>query len=106
MNDLYPNADVDEIVAKAKKSSVGKFWKQYKKEQFNFKYKSSISEQAALMKLSKISNTDAQAIAIIMQSIENGWKGLFEIKTHGKSTNQQSRLSDQQIEYLAARKDI
>ena len=56
-------------------------WKDYKKDEYNFKYKSPASEQAALMKLSKLSNTNEKtATNIIMQSIENGWKGFFELK--------------------------
>ena len=31
---VYPNADVSEVIAKAKKSSIGKFFKQYKKGDF------------------------------------------------------------------------
>ena len=58
-------------------------WKQYKREQFNFKYKSEATEQAALMDLGKKSNHDKNtAIAIIMQSIANGWKGFFELKNN------------------------
>jgi hypothetical protein len=55
-------------------------WRAYKKQQFNFIYKS-ISEQAALQKLQKISGNDMQtAINIIKESIPNGWMGLFADK--------------------------
>lgn len=65
-------------------------WKSYKSKEFNFKYKSEISEQAALKKLAEISSGNEQnAIAIIHQSISEGWKGFFEINTNFKSkTNQ------------------
>ena len=55
-------------------------WKQYKKEEHGFKFKSKISEQAALKKLARLSSTEEEAIAIIWQSMENGWKGLFKLK--------------------------
>lgn len=73
-------------------------WKQFKKEQFRFTYKGIISEQAALISLSELSNNDEQiAIRIINQSISNGWRGLFNLKEpiNGKqnaiSTNQDQR---------------
>ena len=56
-------------------------WKKYKQQQHRFKYKSKITEQAALNKLFKLSNGDEDlAKKIIMQSIDNGWKGLFAYK--------------------------
>ena len=62
-----------------------KMWKEYKKDEHRFNYKSIISEQAALKSLSNDSNCDEQmAIKIIMQSIENGWKGFFKIQNNGK----------------------
>ena len=65
-------------------------WKQYKKEEHKFKYRSPISEQAALRKLSKLTNYEHEAINILHQSIENGWKGLFKLKT---DTNIYGKLS-------------
>lgn len=70
-------------------------WVDFKKEQFNFTYKSAISLQAALNELTKLSNGHEQiAIKIIMQSINNGWKGLFQLKneTNG-TTNNNSRVA-------------
>lgn len=61
---------------------VWKHWKDYKKKEFKFTYASPQSEQAALMKLANLSNqSEKTAIDIIMQSMENGWKGIFELKT-------------------------
>ncbi|MFW5758391.1 MAG: hypothetical protein ACOCYO_06895 [Bacteroidota bacterium] len=61
--------------------TMWKHWKNYKKEEFNFKYKSMESEQAALSKLAKLSDGHMNiAIAIIKQSIENGWKGFYALK--------------------------
>ena len=59
-------------------------WKEFKKAEFNFKYKSEISENAAKMELIKLSdNKEEIAISIIEQSIANGWKGLFKLKNNG-----------------------
>jgi len=52
-------------------------WKQYKKEEKNFRFRSTISEQASLLDLQKISNNnEQQAIAIIHTAISKGWAGL------------------------------
>jgi uncharacterized protein YdaU (DUF1376 family) len=60
-------------------------WIIYKEEQFKFKYKSVTSEQIALNQLVNISNNSNElAIKIINQSISNGWKGIFELKSNGK----------------------
>jgi len=71
-----------------------KIWKEYKKTDHQFKYKSITSEQAALKKLGEMSGTSEEtAIKIIMQSIENGWKGFFNLKNNnnGGSNNLQGR---------------
>jgi len=60
-------------------------WKEYKKKEHKFSYKSVVSEQAALKSLSDKSNgNESDALKIIMNSIENGWKGFFKINTNGK----------------------
>ncbi|KKN13185.1 hypothetical protein LCGC14_1008830 [marine sediment metagenome] len=75
-------------------------WKQYKSEQFKDKYKP-IGEQATLTKLSRLSDGDMfLAIAIIQQSIENTWKGLFELKENIKKP----KLQEFQESYLKALK--
>ena len=64
-------------------------WKRYKKEEFNFNYKSSISEQSSLTNLKNLSNNNEEiAIKIIKQSMENTWKGLFELKINGYNNTQ------------------
>lgn len=56
-------------------------WKDYKKKEHSFKYKTTDSEQAALMEISELSNgNETTAFSIIKQSMSNGWKGLFELK--------------------------
>lgn len=58
-----------------------RLWKEYKKVEKNFKFKSSISEQASLLNLQKISNTNEQeAIKIIHNAIAQGWAGLYADK--------------------------
>lgn len=67
-------------------------WKDYKKGEFNFKYKSFESEQAALSKLSKLADTEKLAIEIITQSIENGWKGFFKLKFENESKKSMAEI--------------
>lgn len=59
-------------------------WKEYRAKEDGFKYKAMASEQAALSELGNLSKYDeAAAIAIMHQSMANGWKGFFEVKPHG-----------------------
>jgi hypothetical protein len=75
-------------------------WKDYKKKQFRFIYKTPISEQAALKKLNELSNgNENKAIEIIEQSIANGWSGIFELKNNGK--NEKSNYNNELIERLS-----
>ena len=68
-------------------------WKEFRKEQFRTTYKP-LGEAAAISKLLRISNNNKENQAkIIQQSIENGWKGLFELKTE-KQTKVQKILSN------------
>jgi hypothetical protein len=56
-------------------------WKQYKRIQHKFTYKSKQTEEASLSQLVKLSENNSEvAIKIIEQSIANGWKGFFNIK--------------------------
>lgn len=62
-------------------------WREYKKDEHNFKYKSEISEQAALKELSNLAEgSESTAIKIIEQSISKGWKGFFKLKSEFKSS--------------------
>lgn len=63
-------------------------WKNYKKTEHKFLFKSIESEQAALNDLVKKSNgIEKTAIEIIHQSMANGWKGLFELKKEGNGNS-------------------
>jgi hypothetical protein len=64
-------------------------WKNYKKSEFKFLFKSIESEQAAINDLvNKSGGSEDTAVKIIHQSLANGWKGLFELKNeeNGQST--------------------
>lgn len=66
-------------------------WKEYKSKEHSFKYKTNLSEQAALKKLSELSRGSEQtAIKIIEQSIALGWKGFFPLSQSNNSSTQQS----------------
>ena len=64
-----------------------RLWKQYKKEEFGFRYKSKISEQAALRRLARLSSNAKEAILIIEQSMEFGYRGFFELKKTSNGKN-------------------
>jgi hypothetical protein len=70
-------------------------WKQYKKEQFNFTYKSIISEQATMMQLCNLADgLETEAIEIIMYSIAQGYKGLYkEDKKRNNGTHQDQTVT-------------
>lgn len=56
-------------------------WKDYKKVEHRFSYKSKKTEQAALNELVKLSgDNENTAMDIIRQSIANSWKGFFQFK--------------------------
>lgn len=62
-------------------------WKQYALDQHKFEYYSDAAQQAALSELGNLSKYDeAAAIAIMHQSMANGWKGFFEVKPHGTNS--------------------
>jgi hypothetical protein len=56
-------------------------WKNYKEKEHRFKFKTPDSEEANFTELLHLSESiQSKAIAIIQQSIANGWKGLFQLK--------------------------
>ena len=68
-------------------------WTEFRKEQFRTTYKQ-LGKAEAISKLLRISNNNKEnQVQIIQQSIENGWKGLFELKTE-KQTKVQKILSN------------
>lgn len=64
---------------------VWKKWRAYRKETFRLTYKP-IGEKAAIGKLMRLSQGCHEVQEqIIQQSIENGWKGIFELKEQKQS---------------------
>ena len=79
-------------------------FKIYKQTEFNFKFKSTQSEQAALSKLpSEMDNVD-HAIQSIKNTMANGWKGIFPDKQNNNgtknNTNTQSKYSTDFKEFI------
>lgn len=64
-------------------------WKDFKKKQFNFEYKSALSEQQALIELTKLAPDEETACKVILQSIGQGWKGLFALKQNSQNNGNQ-----------------
>lgn len=57
-------------------------WKKYRWQQHTFRYKNDGSEQAALHSLTALSPDEDTCIAIIQQSMAQGWKGFFPLKNN------------------------
>jgi hypothetical protein len=54
-----------------------------------------ISKQAQLRKIARLAEGNEEvALAVIMQSIENNWQGLFQLKTPLKNDNKRKSASD------------
>ena len=69
---------------------VWKKWKEFRTQQFRTSYKP-IGEKAAIGKLLRLSQGCHEVQEqIVQQSIENGWKGLFELKGEKQSKIKQS----------------
>tara|TARA_R100001163_G_C5065624_1_gene203637 strand:- start:1999 stop:2697 length:699 start_codon:yes stop_codon:yes gene_type:complete len=68
-------------------STAWQSWKEYKRDEHGFKFKSSASEQASLHQLQNLSGGNEQtAVCIIGQSLANGWRGFFPLKNqHNES---------------------
>jgi uncharacterized protein YdaU (DUF1376 family) len=72
-------------------------WKHYKKIQHKFTFKLKSAEKSAFNKLKTLSNGNEQAACkIIEQSIANGWKGFFELKS---GNNEPANRDQARIEY-------
>ena len=70
-------------------------WKRYKKEEHKFNYKSQATEQAALKQLGEMARGNmGVALAIIQQSMSNGWKGFFELKGGSNEPRTQAEAED------------
>jgi|WetSurMetagenome_2_1015567.scaffolds.fasta_scaffold22974_7 hypothetical protein len=94
-----PNTEYEiEYVNELIKNAWIKF-KDYKKTQFNFNYKSVKSEQIAINDFVKLCNNNYDnADKIINQTIVNGWKGLFELKENNTSEKIKAPVIKEQTE--------
>ena len=69
-------------------------WLAYRKE-IKAPLRGTISEQAQLKKVSRLaSGSEEVAVAIITQSIENGWRGLFTLKTPLRNENKRQSAKE------------
>jgi uncharacterized protein YdaU (DUF1376 family) len=76
--------------------SIWNKWKEYKRKEFNFKYKSAVSEDAAKKELLTLCRGEPElAIKIIEQSIANGWKGLFKLKDDERNKKNNGATSEE-----------
>jgi DNA-binding MarR family transcriptional regulator len=67
-------------------------WKEYKRTDHRFKYKTAQSEQRALMKLQNEYTDQNEAIDAIHRAIANGWKGLvFKQSKNGRANRPGAR---------------
>jgi len=67
-------------------------WKEYKRTDHRFKYKTAQSEQRALMKLQNEYTDQNEAIDAIHRAIANGWKGLvFKQSKNGRANRAGAR---------------
>lgn len=76
------------------------YWKEFKNKQFNFKFKTTLSEQSALNDLVDLSDgVEDVAIKIIEQSMAKGWKGLFKLKNDNNEFNKGYNTSSNKLSY-------
>ena len=105
VNDTVDGTVNDNVINKIKEELVYPFntstfkeaykiWKDYKKEQHSFKYKSIKTEQAFLKQLSKEFTTEHQATEAIHYSMANGYKGVFK-----PSNPQNNGSKNNQVQY-------
>ena len=67
-------------------------WKEYKRDEHNFRFKSERSEQTALKQLQTLAQNDrTNAVQIVGQSIANGWKGFFPLRNNSATATATTR---------------
>jgi hypothetical protein len=95
--DTGNRTDTDSLLRNRAKEYWEK-WKNYKKAEFKFSYKSEVSENAAKKELFNLSDNNLEtAIKIIDQSIANGWKGFFKLKNNSNGNSKQTGLTGEQL---------
>ena len=63
-------------------------WKDYKRDEHGFKFKSPASEQASLHQLQNLSGGNEETAVRIIKSLANGWRGFFPLKTNTMKAEQ------------------
>lgn len=99
------NTSKKEVVYPFTENEFLEVWKTWLQERRDRRYKSYTDngEQAALHNLKKMANNDYRtAIAIVQQSIAQGWQGLFELK--GAKSGKRPELDREQALAWAAGK--
>lgn len=70
-------------------------WKDFRKEEHDFRYKGVISEQMAINRLVEVAEGDEdKAVRIVKQSISRGWMDFYQLKqpsNNGKSKQPSSK---------------
>lgn len=78
-------------------------WLEHRKE-LKKPIKGKISQQAALKKLGSLSNgSEETAIAVINQSLENNWRGLFALQTTNRNAGTTKETNNDLTEALKRR---
>jgi hypothetical protein len=108
-NNLPINRDIIRNIIKEQKLNANYEqlwvnWKQYKKDQHNFNYKSEQSETIAINELLKLSGNSYEiAVDIIERSIGKGWAGLFA--PENKTPQQKERVFISGVEVVGYKED-
>ena len=104
--DTHTDKDTDIIKKKEKASAIDKILSEYTQDEklqnalrdfikFRKAIKAPLTDKAltlCMSTLDKLSKNDTEKIAIIEQSIERGWKGLFPLKESNKLENTDSDI--------------
>lgn len=76
-------------------------WKSYKKKNHKFTYSSELSEARSIRTLLKLSKGDENTSVLIIQaSIDNGWKGFFELKQTNNKNNETNKSTSRLDRFL------
>lgn len=98
--DKKPEIDLSEFPPEF--ISIWNMWKTYKKEKHKFTFLNAESEKRAIQELLNLAKNNLEKCeAIINQSIDSGWKGLFEIKqTEISKKNEYIKNTASELEQL------
>ena len=73
-NGIYPNADLSEVISRVTKSSVGRFYKQYKKGSFIYTIEKKPLQQMTVMALHIPTKTVFTWDPFFLEWVETGFK--------------------------------